>query len=331
MTQQKISVWGAPGSGKTTFLAALNIAMIRSNLDWTVVAKNQDSADRLAAMTNDLTRERFFPKPTTDVNALDYVLLGPRRTRRKGWFFRRTTVTEQTRVELSLVDVPGSVFASTPFPGATDELPDPLDDLIASNGVLFLFDPIRESALGDSFDYFHGVLSRLAQRSIASGVSSAWLPHRLAVCITKFDDVRVLEVAERRGLITTDPDDPYRMPKVDSADAEELFAALCETSASGNSEMLLSGIRRFFRPEHVRFFATSTIGFHVDPVRNAYDPDDFQNVVPVEEGHRIRGPVRPINVLEPILWLADQLTADSPGRVKRSATDPRPSGGRPAL
>ncbi|MFI6387144.1 hypothetical protein [Nonomuraea sp. NPDC050540] len=303
MTNHRISLWGAPGSGKTTFLAALPIAMMRNKRDWALVAKDDASGVRLASLTAQLVREREFPKMTNQLEVLDYVLLGPPRVRRRGWFFRRATVTEPAHVDLSIFDLPGGAFGNSP----TSDL---IDDLTASHGLLFLFDPIREFQSGDSFDYFYGVLSRLAQRVMASDASSARLPHRLAVCITKFDDPRVLNTAERLNLIATDPDDSHQGPRVSSDAAEELFRSLCTVSASGNADMLLRGIRQFFRPEQVRFFATSAIGFYIDQRRQAYDSEDFQNIIPMKEGHRIRGSVQPINVLEPILWLADQPAAD---------------------
>jgi hypothetical protein len=126
---------------------------------------------------------------------------------------------------------------------------------------------------------------------------SGRLPHRLAVCITKFDDARVLPIAERLGLVTTNPGDLYDRPGVD--DARELFAHLCEVSASGNGGMPLSVIDRFFHPQRVRFFATSTIGFHIGSGQMTFEPKDFQNIVPTEHGDRIRGAIQPINVLEP--------------------------------
>ncbi|MEU8249700.1 hypothetical protein [Nonomuraea sp. NPDC048916] len=302
MTKRKITIWGAPGSGKTTFLAALYIAVTRSKLGWSVVPKDDAAIERFSTMTAQLVEGREFPEVTSHLAELDCRLVGPPRTQRRPWF-RRAPVAESTNVDLSLVDMPGAFFG-------TRLSSEPVDLLTGSDGLLFLFDPIREFQSGDSFDYFHRVLYSLAYRTMASDASTRLLPHRLAVCVTKFDDVRVLATAERLGLVTTDPDDPYHLPRVDPQDTEELFTALCERSASGNGDMLLSMIRQFFRPERVRFFATSAIGFHVDPARRVFDPDDVQNVVPSEEGHRIRGAIQPINVLEPILWLADQLSLD---------------------
>ncbi|MEU6796784.1 hypothetical protein ABZ907_34250 [Nonomuraea wenchangensis] len=293
MTKSKITVWGAPGSGKTTFLAALNVAMARSELDWAFVAKNEESGIWLTTMTDQLVN-REFPQPTTAVEELQYLLIGPPRTRRKG-LFRRTAITEQTRVDLSLIDMPGGTFG-----GRSSRSTEVLN---SSDGLLFLFDPIRESASGDSFDYFHGVITDLAHQAMASEPLGR-LPHRLAVCITKFDDARVLSIAEQLGLVTTNPSDFYNRPSVD--DARELFARLCDVSASGNGGMLLRMIDRFFQPQRVRFFATSTIGFHIRSGQTTFDWEDFQNVVPTEDGDRIRGAVQPINVLEPILWLVDE-------------------------
>jgi hypothetical protein len=46
---------------------------------------------------------------------------------------------------------------------------------------------------------------------------------------------------------------------------------------------------------------------------DAYDPDDYQNHLPDEDEPRktrIRGTVHPINVVEPVLWLAGKLTSE---------------------
>ena len=106
------------------------------------------------------------------------------------------------------------------------------------------------------------------------------LPHHVAVCVTKFDEPRVLATARRMGVVTTDPEDPYGFPRVRDGDARRVFAKLC----NGDGEMVLNTMDRTFRRDRVRYFVTSAIGFPADP-----------------------GPVNPINVAEPVLWLAEQI------------------------
>ncbi|HMH90164.1 MAG TPA: hypothetical protein VK586_03675 [Streptosporangiaceae bacterium] len=119
----------------------------------------------------------------------------------------------------------------------------------------------------------------------------------------------MLETARRLAMTTVDPADPLGFPRVADEDAEELFTELTEV-VSTSSDLLLPTLHRHFIPERMRFFVTSSIGFYVNPRTGRYDPDDYQNEVPDEHGSRgmrVRGAVYPINVIEPILWLARQL------------------------
>ncbi len=156
------------------------------------------------------------------------------------------------------------------------------------------------------------------------GVTDGKLPHHLAVCVTKFDDFKVLETARRLRLLDADPDDSFGIPRVSAADAKELFQQLCAVSASGNADMVLNAITRFFHEDRIRYFVTSSIGFYIHPKRMIFDIDDYQNLVPIVSkpaggqpaaggasgsGLRIRGEVRPINVMEPMLWLGQRISA----------------------
>jgi hypothetical protein len=136
------------------------------------------------------------------------------------------------------------------------------------------------------------------------------LPHYIAICITKFDEVRVLQTAEKLELLTARRNDEFGFPRVDPVRAETLLRELCRHSQSGNDDLMLDNLRQHFAPERIRYFVTSAIGFHVDPATNVYNPDDFQNLMPDENDPRemrIRGTVWPINVVEPLMWLASRL------------------------
>ena len=77
---------------------------------------------------------------------------------------------------------------------------------------MFIFDPIREFAKGDAFDHTFGMVVQLARRLADSPDFDGRLPHYVAVCVTKFDEIRVFETAEKLDLLVTDPDDPYEFP-----------------------------------------------------------------------------------------------------------------------
>lgn len=307
--EHSVAMWGAPTSGKTTFLAALNIALTRQVEGWKVIGADEASTDKLVSLTTSLARDRKFPKATQGIERYRWILIGqasraiPRR-----WFGTRQR-QEPVKIGLDLVDASGELSApERPSRGARSDL---INNLERSRGIVFLFDPIREFNQGDAFDYTVGVLAQLAQRMFDSPeYSDGYLPHYLAVCVTKFDEIRVFRTAEKLDLLVVDPDDQYAFPRVEDTDARELFVRLCELSHSGNAELVLNTLEKHFRPDRIRYFVTSAIGFNIDPRNGAYNPDDYQNLVPdsdTPELMRIRGSVHPINVVEPLLWLATKL------------------------
>ncbi|MFB9676148.1 hypothetical protein [Streptosporangium vulgare] len=318
-SQPNITMWGAPGSGKTTFLAALNTALLRQEDNWRVVGADAPSTSFLMEKTTALVRDKVFPEATQSLDNYNWFLIGRERQRRARWL-RRSREARALKIGINLLDPPGGAFGSNRGGASQQDL---LRNLVHSRGVVFLFDPIRENEDGDAFEYFYGALAQLAEQVIAgSEVTDGRLPHHLAVCITKFDDFRVLETAKRLRLLTTDPEDPFRFPRVANEDAKELFQHLCRVSASGNADMVLNAIGRFFREDRIRYFVTSSIGFYVGLKSRTFDMDDYQNLVPTlsesADGQsvsdikynteiRIRGEVRPINVMEPMLWLGQRI------------------------
>ena len=95
-------------------------------------------------------------------------------------------------------------------------------------------------------------------------------------------------------------------PRVHPATAEEFLIYLSQ-SCNGSAELMLGAIRRYFRPERVRYFITSAVGFYLDS-NGRFDKEDFQNVIWDNDGAtRIRNGIHPINVIEPVLWLSEHL------------------------
>ena len=316
-------MWGAPTTGKTTFLAALSIALIRRGSAWRVKGLDSESNELLIDLTVGLTKNHLFPDGTIGIAHYRWALDGkhPRRLRR--WFFRRRQVEEDVRIQLDLVDPAGILTSSERKERAAQS--DLVDNLVRSDAIVFLFDPTREFEEGDTFDHTYGVIEQLSLRT--KGVPGQRLPHYVAVCVTKFDEVRVLTMADKLGLVSYQ-EEPPGFPVVANEDAKELFRELCNVSRSGNGELLLNLLEQNFMAERVKYFVTSAIGFYVDPRKGRFDPDDFQNRVPPEPGEeprhpklgekqepatrseaRIRGSVYPINVVEPMLWLGQKVAA----------------------
>jgi len=307
-----ITMWGPPGSGKTTFLAALDVALIRQDRGWRLAGRDAASEEALIRYTANLSQGKRFPSATLSVEQHSWQLSGPIGAKPgRHLSLRRQAPDREVKIDLELVDTPGELAGPREY-GKSDAL---IDAMERSAGIVFFFDPIREFDLGDSFDHVFGVLTRLSRR-VQDRMAEGRLPHRVAVCITKFDDLQVFESARRLDLLAVS-DDPEELPRVPDEDARAFFDSLCQVSDSGNAGLVLKVFEQYFHPERVRYFATSAIGFYVDPRIRRFDPDDPQNILPGDElsgarESRIRGAIYPINVVEPLLWLATSVAESKP-------------------
>lgn len=299
--ERSIAVWGAPASGKTTFLAALKIALENQEPDWQVVGADAESEQSLVRLTDLLAAGGMFPLATGDVQHYRWALVGPVQRDVRRWF-GRAQQGENVRIELDLIDAPGSMAV----PGSRVQ-GDLIENLAKSSAIVFLYDPIREFETGDVFHNTSAVLTELSQRI---STPDGKLPHYVAVCITKFDEVRVHAAAEKLDLLVTDPEPPG-FPRVANEHAREFFLELSNASRSGEARLIPNLLERIFHPDRIRYFVTSAIGFYVDPETGTYRPQDFQNHIPGPQGSRIRGSIRPINVMEPLLWLSEQVAAQA--------------------
>ncbi|MEV0544350.1 hypothetical protein [Nocardia salmonicida] len=355
-SQMRLGLWGPPNSGKTTFLAALPLAALRSQRlhgdgAWTVSGADDDTTNFILDSIHHLTDLKTFPLATEQHRSLmfdiavDRTILHQPEPVKRGWSLRGgvqqapipATVTE--RFFLDVLDVPGRSYdrqdppptsaaangnGGDPFdfddgpddsghpyedddydvPGSSeDEL---LDHLQMCQGILFLFDPGRDARQGDAFRFMYPVLEKLAQRVKAGGYSGARLPHRIAVCVTKLDDPFVYKTAYQGGFLTRDYRPPFA-PTVPDERAPDFFARLCRSNGRTNSDLVLQGLNNFFYPHNIRFFVTSSVGFHIpNGMFKAKDP--FNVWRGQADGKlKVRGTVSPINVLEPLIWLHESL------------------------
>lgn len=334
----RVGVWGAPSSGKTTFLAALNIAVSRAaESDLMIYGTDDSSTDFLVENTERLTRSRQFPDATAEGQQLSWVVQMSTERSVRNWFGVQRRVVVPLELNLDLLDEPGRVYADSGDKGSVapargggaalgfdddDDDNDALgtdvatedrvmDDLAGCDGLLLLFDPTKEWEDGDAYNYFQGTLLRIAQRRMPGRtMPGGRLPHYVAVCATKFDHPDVYNQAKRRGYRTFSAEDPYLFPRVPDELAEKFFADLVLESERGNADLVSNALRRYFYPDRVRFFVTSAIGFYLSRKASRFQERDFMNTVQQASGTpQIRGAIHPINVVEPLTWLGKSLAA----------------------
>ncbi|MGV9680895.1 hypothetical protein ACWDSJ_36970 [Nocardia sp. NPDC003482] len=327
--QLRLGMWGPPASGKTTFLAALKIATLLSRRpgNWIMNGTDGPSSRFLQQMTDLLADQRVFPTATDAANGMTFRFTGERSVpgspRFPGGLGRRQPMTAREAFELDVLDVPGGTHA--PDHTGADEEPDlefadtdpiefdemsdrtqMLDHLQACQGIVYLFDPGRDVRLGDAFKYFQGTLEELSSRIFQPGYHGTRLPHCVAVCITKFDQPYVYQEAFRRGYSVRDTAPPY-FPMVEDGRAGEFFHELCKDDHT-NTNLVAKALERYFYEDRVKYFVTSSIGFY--SVNGRFQARDPHNVEQVGDGDfRIRGKVHPLNVIEPLIWLFDNLKA----------------------
>jgi hypothetical protein len=306
-----ITMLGASESGKTSFLAALQIALLRQpGIGWSLSGDDDGSTEAMIRFMNAMSSRHEFPKPTLGRHEnYHWSLIGSVRYREWHWWgFRRRT--RPVEIKLDLMDGPGeAALDSNLF--VRPESRQLIDSLARSSGIVLFFDPELEASEGEAFQHLYGVLTLLRSQVAPHGK----LPHYVAFCINKFDAVPVFRSAQALRVLQYDEQDG--MPSVPEEYAQEFFERLLTMSRSDDASMILPLLRQTFYEDRIRFFVTSAIGFYINPAVGEFDHSDYQNHIPAKEAGdqnygrleangtsaRIRGGVYPINVVEPILWL----------------------------
>jgi hypothetical protein len=284
----EVTLWGGVASGKTTYLSALNIAVGRAWPRWTLTGANQACVQTLAEMTADLVARGEFPRTTIGMGEFRFVMSGELDT---------GAASVPAEFRLSIVDAPAAYYRR-PVERVPAEL---LRRLADSNGIIFFFDPTRE----DAYEALHATAVRLEAEMQISGGNR--LPHHVAVCIAKCDEPTVFSFAAENDYLVVAANDPYGIPWVPDDRVKELFDALYRKFNQGGGALLGHTIERYFYRDRIRYFAISSIGFHLDASRR-FNADDYYNIVDIVRDHGnntlARGDILPVNILEPLLWLA---------------------------
>ncbi len=294
-----IVLWGPPASGKTCFLATLNIAVAQARPRSTLVGANDSSMKYLKQATAALLR-RKLPVGTTEIVHTKYVLSATTDT--PGRRFAREK--HAARLLIDIEDAAGWIFSADA--AESPRRREVIDDLSRCDGIMYFYDPLEVWQKGDPYENFYSVISQLEfqaqkERSFRGGL----LPHRVAVCVTKLDEPMVFEAADAGGHLSTNRRDPFGCPRVPPDHARAFFEELCARSREGKGAFIAHSLGRYFHPDRIRYFATSSLGFY----RNhpmPFDKADHRNITrdPGDHYYSIRGAINPINVLEPLLWLS---------------------------
>jgi len=292
-----ITMLGASEAGKTSFLAALQIALLRQpDLGWSLTGDDQGSTLAMIGFMDAMSNQHAFPQPTV-IRHENYrwSLIGeiPGVREWHWWGFRRRT--RRIRISLDLVDGPGEASRGSNLL-ATTESEELVNSLARSAGIVLFFDPVLEAERGHAFQHLYGVLTLLRSQAAPHGK----LPHFVAFCINKFDAVPIFRSAQALRILQYDEE--TGAPYVPGEYALEFFERLITRSRSDDASMIMPLLRQTFHEDRIRFFVTSAIGFYIDPAIREFDPADYQNHIPGKPA-RIRGGVYPINVIEPVLWL----------------------------
>jgi hypothetical protein len=329
--QTKIGLWGSPASGKTTYLAALRHAVATSDGScgrWTIYGRDPVSERLLVDFAHRLVQVQEFPEQTAlgAKTSLQWDfegdLAGSRYARRRPVLGRRAP--RQSRFVLDLVDVSGEAFGYEPNMVPAHVVGDALEHLAQSHGLIYLFDPMTERDQRTAADYLDRTLMQLAgkiKREQGHRMVGRFLPHYVSVCVSKFDHPEMFQQARHSGLVNYGLDG---IPRVPDEHAEEFFDSLCDGKfwkqrderSYASAAYVRSQLRNYFHPARIHYFVSSSIGFWRPPgwdqaagrPGSQFNPEDFANVRLTDGILKIRGPIYPINVIEPLVALQQRLT-----------------------
>jgi hypothetical protein len=309
--RMRIGLWGAPRSGKTTYLAALPIAAMQYQRheegNWLIGGMTAESSTFLNNSVTELTIERRFPPATAGLEGMSWSFNG----QEPGTGMMRRRLREAGFV-LEIQDAPGEAFEQR-NPMHTRVI----DQLARAQGLIYLFDPLGDAQKDTrSLTFFFSTLNELNNRiRNAGGHDRGRLPHHVSVCIAKFDHPEIFQPAVEAGWVTQDTVGS-QLPRVPSHLADGYFQWLCNDYRGATARLVRDGLSAYFHPERVKYYATSAIGFRLNP-QHVFDYRNYANVEIVNGEPRICTSPEPINVLEPLTDLERRMRTSGNGRKGR--------------
>jgi hypothetical protein len=193
-----------------------------------------------------------------------------------------------------------------------------VDVLAGVEGIILLIDPTKMMAEAapppngtdnpPTYKYLNKLFRALDSRLLrTTGSGDGWLPHRISVCVSKFDHPAVYQRAKQLGLVERNGGQPV-VPTGEAA--RLLFESICRSSISTNDADIPDMIKKYFQRGRVSYHVVSAIGFYTDPL-DGFREDDSGNVI-------VRGGQPHIRRLQPSgVWesLVDLFEAIRKGRT----------------
>uniref|UniRef100_A0AAU2JJ09 Uncharacterized protein n=1 Tax=Streptomyces sp. NBC_00049 TaxID=2903617 RepID=A0AAU2JJ09_9ACTN len=302
----RVGLWGAPRSGKTSFLGALPIAAMQSQRQgqgsWRISGMTREANGFLNDSVTRLSTRRVFPQASVGLRGMSWSVQGEEPSSGRKWGRARST-----HFVLDINDAAGEVFqGNNPL---HEEI---TDQLSRAQGLIYLFDPLGDAEEAtESFSFFYATLNELNSRvRDRGGHHGNRLPHHVSVCVAKFDHPAIFEPAVKAGWVTQDSVGS-RLPRVPEHQSARFFQWMCEEFRGSNARLVRDGLATFFHPDRISYYATSAIGFRLNP-QHVFDYHNYANVEMVDGRPRICTSPEPINVLEPLIDLERRIHAKQP-------------------
>lgn len=325
----RIAFWGPTRSGKTTFLGALFVAVrrVQGFGSWTVLPLSEESKDYQDELSEALGSEKpRFPGDTPDIKAsmswrFSGDLTGTQLAQRPlprdlPGHLRRRARPERDHVEfeLQLQDLPGGVF-DRKLAQWDHVRPELIKHLSQAHGFVYLHDhrqSRRDHGQVPPGDVTNAQAARMFRETVEElryTLGVARLSQHVAVCVSKLDSPQVFTLARERKYVAETPR-RESFGRMTPDNARRFFEWLCSRDPEEGLDLMSAALRTEFLPGRVSYYGTSAIGFLHDDQGNV-DPQDYPNNIPPSK--EIRGRVDPINVLEPLVRLAQDIQAATSG------------------
>jgi hypothetical protein len=311
----RIGLFGSIASGRSTFVAVLGMMFSdwtdvrrgeRRQEQWRVIPATDRTREVVAERRLRLTGERQFPMSTPlprDDGPLEFRLERRRHRRgRGGWLPPDPLAT----VTIVLQDRSGGQYVGA------ERSPEAARYLAESDALVYFFDPTyeMEPRKYHSADFFNAVDTDLSMYAARTGEER--IPKYVAVCLPKLDDQRVFNLASDFECL--EPDPVSGLFWVPPRKAKRLFDVVTLERNDRESDYLRTRLPRAFYARRISYHAFSSVGFWIGD-DGQFDPEHVCNVVDVQVLHesrwveesRVRGEIRPVHVLDPLILLIDRV------------------------
>lgn len=323
----KIGLWGSTQSGRTVFLTVLGHLGLEKEgkaPEWATwrgekwrLAPDDDVTMRyIENKAHRLFDRGSFLEGTLPANgtALSFTL---ERWRPRGVIRRERKI----QISMPLIDAAGIDFR------IDRSHPVAVEYLKTSDALLYFFDPTYDLrsptdplSKFKSFDYFDSMVLNLRMSAVnRNRLHRGVLSQHIAVVVPKLDDQWIFDIANRHQCIELEPQSGF--PWVPPDKGRRFFESLTYQLGTPDADYLRRELGSAFHPKRISYHALSSVGFYLP------DPDhpEFLNRRDVCNGLTareqtgdeppsaswVRGTIRPVHAIDPLIALAERALAES--------------------